>query len=284
MRTEQEMYDLILGVAKADKRVRAVLQNGSRSNPNVPKDIYQDFDIAYMVTDVVSFTKDHSWIDIFGKRLMLQMPETMRQLDGPNEDGHFGYLMLFEDGNRIDLSLVPINDDNLKQYDCLTLCLLDKDGIVPQYENASDKDFWVKPPDELFYYSCCNNFFWCLQNTAKGIARDELSYAMEMFNHYVRNELNDMVSYYIGINTDFSVSTGKMGKYFKKYLPAELYDQYAKTYSNSDYNNLWAAIFTACELFRTLAIKVVDYFGYTYNRQDDEGMIKYLNMVKNNEL
>ncbi|MFA5160235.1 MAG: aminoglycoside 6-adenylyltransferase, partial [Candidatus Omnitrophota bacterium] len=186
MRTEQEMVDLILGVAKEDKRVRAVLQNGSRSNPNAPKDIYQDFDIAYIVTDVNSFTKDLSWIDVFGKRLMLQMPETMRQLDGPNEDGHFGYLMLFEDGNRIDLSLVPLNNDNLKQYDCLTICLLDKDGIVPHYENASDKDFWVKPPDELFYYSCCNNFFWCLQNTAKGIARDELSYAMEMFNHYVR--------------------------------------------------------------------------------------------------
>ncbi len=109
MRTEQDMMDLILGVAKADERVRAVLMNGSRANTNAPKDIYQDFDVAYMVTDIEPFTKDHSWIDVFGKRLMLQMPETMRYPDNP--DGHFGYLMLFEDGNRIDLSLVPLNTE-----------------------------------------------------------------------------------------------------------------------------------------------------------------------------
>ena len=30
MRTEQEMYDLILGYAENDERVRAVLLNGSR--------------------------------------------------------------------------------------------------------------------------------------------------------------------------------------------------------------------------------------------------------------
>ena len=47
MRTEQEMMDLILGVAKTDERVRAVLMNGSRANHNAPKDNYQDFDVAY---------------------------------------------------------------------------------------------------------------------------------------------------------------------------------------------------------------------------------------------
>jgi hypothetical protein len=38
MRNEQEMLDLILNVAKADDRIRAVYMNGSRTNPNVKKD------------------------------------------------------------------------------------------------------------------------------------------------------------------------------------------------------------------------------------------------------
>ena len=38
MRTENEMYDLILEVAKNDARIKAVYMNGSRTNENVPKD------------------------------------------------------------------------------------------------------------------------------------------------------------------------------------------------------------------------------------------------------
>lgn len=60
-RTETEMMNLILGTAKEDERVRTVILNGSRANPNVKKDIFQDFDIVYIVREMESFTCDHSW-------------------------------------------------------------------------------------------------------------------------------------------------------------------------------------------------------------------------------
>ena len=44
MRSENEMYDLILDIAKNDVRIKAVYMNGSRTNENVPKDIFQDYD------------------------------------------------------------------------------------------------------------------------------------------------------------------------------------------------------------------------------------------------
>ena len=37
MRSENEMYNLILEVAKNDVRIKAVYMNGSRTNENVPK-------------------------------------------------------------------------------------------------------------------------------------------------------------------------------------------------------------------------------------------------------
>lgn len=40
MRTENEIYDLILSVAQNDNRIKAVYMNGSRTNDNVPKDIF----------------------------------------------------------------------------------------------------------------------------------------------------------------------------------------------------------------------------------------------------
>ena len=47
MRTEKEMFDLIISTAQSDDRIRAVYLNGSRTNPNVPKDIFQDYDVVY---------------------------------------------------------------------------------------------------------------------------------------------------------------------------------------------------------------------------------------------
>ena len=55
MRTEKEMYDLILNIANNDERIRAVYLNGSRTNPNVPKDIFQDYDVVYVVTETKPF-------------------------------------------------------------------------------------------------------------------------------------------------------------------------------------------------------------------------------------
>ena len=42
MRSENEMYKLFLDIASDDERIVAVYMNGSRTNINVPKDIFQD--------------------------------------------------------------------------------------------------------------------------------------------------------------------------------------------------------------------------------------------------
>ncbi|MDP2813260.1 MAG: aminoglycoside 6-adenylyltransferase [Erysipelotrichaceae bacterium] len=275
MRSDQEIFDLILNVAKSDPRVMAVLLNGSRANPNAPKDKYQDFDIVYVVTEMESWLKDNSWIDVFGDRIMLQMPETMRN---PENDGNFGYLMLFKDGHRIDLTLMPIG--NLNMSDKMTVVLLDKSKQLPDVEPSSDRDYHVKRPTLLEYNSCSNNFLWCLQNVAKGIARDELPYAMEMFNNVVREELNTMTAWYIGTLTDFSVSAGKMGKYFKRHLPSEVYQMIKATYSDSDYAHLWSAMFMAVECFEFMAKVVGEKMNYFYNQQDHDNMVNYLSRIK----
>lgn len=90
MRTEQEIMDLILDIAEADERIRAVLLVGSRADPKAPKDIYQDYDITYFVEDVAPFYNNPGWVEErFGKHLIMQMPETMRN---PTGDGDFAIL------------------------------------------------------------------------------------------------------------------------------------------------------------------------------------------------
>lgn len=278
MRTEKEMYDLLLNVAKADPRIKAVIMSGSRANPDCPKDIYQDYDIIYSVDDIKPFYNNIDWIEEqFGRPSVIQMPElNSHPLLPPANDRTFAYLMMFSDGNRIDLTIqkYPYIHDGES-----AIILLDKEGLIPEVK-VDPSYFLIKEPTAKVYHDTCNEFWWCLNNVAKGIARDELPYVMEMFNHYVRDMLNQMVEWYIGIKYNFSVSAGKMGKYSKRYLPDDLYKMYARTYSDSNYINIWESIFTACELFRMLAKEVAGYFNFTYNSQEDENMMKYINQVK----
>ena len=82
MRTEKEMFDLILGVAEKDERILGVYMNGSRANPKAPKDIFQDFDIVYVVKETKSFIRDKEWVDIFGERLIMQLPDELDKITG----------------------------------------------------------------------------------------------------------------------------------------------------------------------------------------------------------
>ncbi len=285
MRSEQEMLNLILNIAKADERIRAVYMNGSRANPNVKKDKFQDFDIVYVVTETASFLKDKSWISVFGDLAMVQEPDSNDFGWGQSADISRSYcwLMLFKDGNRIDLH-IQIIEAMYEEYlaDSLTVPILDKDNLLPPIQPSSDRGYWIKKPTKPQYDSCCNEFWWCLNNVAKGIVRDQIPYSMRMYHETVHKELDRMLEWYIGVNTDFSVSTGMWGKYFKEYLSEELYELYTKTYSN--YENLWMAIFASCELFRIAASAVGKHFGYVYNQSDDDNMMEYLLKMKNNEM
>ncbi len=62
MRSETQMLELIRNTALEDERIRAAWLEGSRANPNVPRDIFQDYDVVYVVNETESFREDKHWI------------------------------------------------------------------------------------------------------------------------------------------------------------------------------------------------------------------------------
>lgn len=77
MRTEQEMMDLILDIARQDSRIRIMTIEGSRTNINIPNDEFQDYDVTYFVTDMEAFISNDEWLKSFGNIIMMQKPEDM---------------------------------------------------------------------------------------------------------------------------------------------------------------------------------------------------------------
>lgn len=254
--------------------------NGSRVNPNVKKDCFQDYDVIYAVKDIRSFTSNHNWIHRFGAIMMVQMPEEML-LVPPDRDGKFPYLMQFMDGNRIDLTLAPVElINNFVRQDSLSKLLLDKDNCMEGFPPASDKDYLIKKPTEKEFLDCCNEFWWCSTNVAKGLWREELSYVKGMLDGPVRDMLIVMLEWHIGMKTDFIVNAGKFGKHFEKYIEKDMWVQFKRTFSNAEYENIWESFFVMGNLFREVANEIANAYGYPYPQGDDDRVTSYLKHVK----
>lgn len=275
MRSEQEMLDLILNTARQEDRIRAVILNGSRANPNAKRDSLQDFDIVYIVRELQPFLNEPGWIDRFGERIVMQTPDEM---DDPHcEDRQrFAYLMQFCDGNRIDLTLISRQAFDAQPQDSLSVLLLDKDNDLPPFPAPSEVDYLPQPPSELEFFNCCNEFWWVCPYVAKGLVRQEIPYARHMHEAVVRPQLFKMLTWYIGLKTDFKVNPGKHGKYYKRYLEATLWELLEKTYANADYEASWQALFATCQLFSQVAQVVAESFTYPYPLQDDQRVRAYL--------
>lgn len=280
MRSEQEILDLVLKVAKEDSRVRAVGMNGSRTNSKVPKDPFRDYDIVYLVTDMQSFMDDPNWVNVFGERIIMQTPEDMAMFP-PELGGKFSYLMLFADGNRIDLILTSIEEKDQYCYeDGLTIILLDKDGAMPNVSRPTDEEYWVKKPSADYFDDCCNEFWWVSTYVAKGLWRQEILYAYDHLN-LVRSMLIKMIEWKVGVETSFSLSTGKNGKYLKRYVDEETWVKLLMTYPSGDYEHLWNALFIMTDLFEEVATKVADNLYFKYPLEEAKKVKLYLKHVQN---
>jgi aminoglycoside 6-adenylyltransferase len=279
MRSEEEMLDLILETARQDERIRAVVMNGSRVNPNAPRDRFQDFDVVYFVTDVAPFRCNHEWIRRFGEIMIMQMPEEMQD-PPPSLDGSFGYLMQFSDGNRIDLGIDPLSMVDQNVADSLSRVLLDKDGLIPPLPLANDSSYVPKPPTAKAFADCCNEFWWVSIYVAKGLWREEILYAQHFLEHFVRDQLTKMLNWHIGLRTGFTRSPGTYGKYVRQYLDAGQWELLLKTYSDASYESTWEALFATCNLFRQLALEVAGHFGFEYQHGEDQRVSAHLEHVR----
>lgn len=275
MRTEKEILDIVLTYAQEHDEIKAVGMEGSRIHPKIKTDTLQDFDITYIVSDMNTFVNDEEWLDVFGKRIFMQKPEGMTLYE-PQLGNWFSYLMLLEDGNRIDLKLVPVDEIDLYIYsESLIKILLDKDNLIGEMPAPTNATYLITQPTLQHFDDCCNEFWWVSTYVAKGLCRKEFLYATDYFNQTLRTELYRMISWNIGIETNFSESIGKSQRFLENHVSKEIWDRIIETYKMDSYENLWHALFLQHDLFREVSKEVAEKQGYDYPKYD-ENITKYI--------
>lgn len=276
MRTKTEMLELFKKQTKEDNRIRLSVLEGSLTNVNIPKDKYQDYDVTFFVTERDSFLVSDSWLAIFGKVVFMQKPEDMT-LFPPEFPKMYSYLMYLEDGIKIDLSLVLVEDLPwyLEESDGLVEVLVDKDKLLSDLAPASDKNYWLKKPNQAEFNDCLNEFWHVSAYVAKGLARGELLFAMDHLHNNIRQELLRMMSWHIGYEQGYDRSLGKNYKFIQNYLSEENWQDFLLTFDLSTKEKMEQSFWHTLSLFQTYSRKVSVELGFDYPN-DDEVMISFI--------
>lgn len=198
-----------------------------------------------------------------------------------NYEETYSWLLMFSDGNRIDIGVETVDAmKSGKNRNKLFHPLLDKAGCLPKLPPPTDEEFYVRKPAETRFRGCCNEFFWSLCDVAKGILRDELPFAMSTYYTQSHPMLEIMLGWFAGSRTDYSVSCGKQNKYFKRYLPEDIYLSYTQTFPDGSYEHFWQSIKNSCGLFRKVAELTAESLGLAYPEEYEQGFMKYMELVK----
>ena len=264
MRAETEMLDLILHIAKTIQ-VEAVAMSGSRTDTKAPKDEFQDYDAVYIVDDLDNLTSDLSWLNQFGKRIIEQEVSLgNRRL----------YLMLFEDGNRIDLTLCP--KEHIQEWvesEAGFIVLEAPEHLFEPYSPNIER-YWMTPAIEMDFEKTCNEFWWVSAYVVKGICRNQLVYATDHLYGICQQELLKVLAWQVASDRG-AVDIGKNYKYLFQYLPAEKEKQFSNLLDFASLDKIIQSLFATMQFFHQEAQSLAQKMGFDYDKEVAEKMIEY---------
>lgn len=264
MRTDQEMLGLILQIAKK-LQVDAVALSGSRTNQKIQTDEFQDYDVVYIVDDLDYLSSDFSWLDQFGERIIEQeVTLGHRRL----------FLMLFEDGNRLDLTLCP--EDHIQEWvesEADFTVLEDTKGLFETYSPSPER-YWITPATETDFEKSCNEFWWVSAYVVKGICRNQVIYATDHLYGICQQELLKVLAWQVASDRG-KVDIGKNYKYLFNYLPAEKKKEFSNLLDFSSLDKIIQYLLATMQIFHQEAQSLSQKMGFEYDREVAEKMIQY---------
>ena len=264
MRTETEMLDLILQTAKM-LQVDATAMSGSRTDQKGKADEFQDYDLVYVVDDIDNLTSDLSWLNQFGKRIIEQEVSLgNRRL----------YLMLFEDGNRIDLTLCP--KEHIQEWvdsEAGFTVLEDPEHLFEPCSQNLER-YWTNPASQTDFKNSCNEFWWVSAYVVKGICRKQVIYATDHLYGICQQELLKILAWLVASDRG-AVDIGKNCKYLFNYLPTEKEKEFSNLLDFSSIDKITQSLFATMKFFHQEAQSLAQKMGFDYDKEVAEKMIEY---------
>lgn len=271
MRSEEEVVDALIAWAKRSDGIRAMRLTGSRGDPSRHADALSDYDVEVFVRDRTPFATDESWISVFGEA-MVRWP-LHPATTGSN--AWITQLVLYRDGVRIDFQITDAPPGQTPSLGGAYRVLVDKDDA---FGDAVPEDpFTLHPPDEETFAARVNAFWWDIVYVPKALCREELNPAKCMLDGAIRfDKLRPLIEWYIGTTVGWDVRTGLSGRWFKRYLPPELWRRYERTFAGAKSDDNWRALYATIDFTRTVATAVAQALSFDYPEETDADVTAYI--------
>jgi aminoglycoside 6-adenylyltransferase len=275
----------LLSWGESQSSVRAMLLTSTRAKPNPHLDLFSDYDVILAVSDVRPFYEDRSWLEDFGLVLVVYRDPIQRQ----HNQERFAYITQYEDGLKIDFTLMtaeilkhiagePKLPDEL---DVGYVVLMDKDGLTNDLKTPTFQAYIPTQPDEDTFLTVIEVFFHETTYVAKLLWRDELMPAKYSLDHGMKQgSLRKMLEWYIQGDSIWAIKPGALGKGLKKRLEPDLWAKLEKTYTGSDLEDNWEALFASIDLFREVAVEVARRLSFDYPEALEQRVVDYLLRVR----
>lgn len=251
--------------------VRAILLTSTRAVPGASVDQLSDYDVILVVEAVQPWATERDWLADFGEVLVVYWDQIYRDPDFGVEVS--GNVTQYADGLKIDFTLWPVtllqqivtSSTLAAELDAGYYVLLDKDGLAAQLPPPTYRAYLPKPPTETEYQTWVNDFLTDAPYVAKCLWRDELFPAKWCLDYDMKHVyLLKLLEWRVGVEYDWSVGIGSLGKGLKKRLPVELWPNVEACFGGADLTDNWTALANTLALFRQVAVEVGDALGYAY--------------------
>jgi aminoglycoside 6-adenylyltransferase len=271
--------------------IRAALLTSTRAIPNTHVDALSDYDVILIVQDVHSFVSNREWLDDFGEVLVVYWdsvyPDLVFGLDC------CGNVTQYSSGLKIDFTLWSVElfqkivaaPTLVDELDAGYQVLLDKDSLTETMQPPTFKAYIPKPPTLEQYQTHVNDFLTDAPYVAKCLRRGELlplKWALDYDMKHVY--LRQVLEWYVGVQYNWSVPVGSLGKGLKNLLPKDVWERLEQTYAGATIEENWKALEHTMELFRQVATEVGEHLGHAYPNDLHERVVVYVERIKQLEL
>lgn len=286
-RSREEVLQQLIAWADTQPLVRAVILTSSQAGDGSKVDRLSDYDVILFVTDTSPFVTDESWICSFGTPVVM-----FRWISG--EEGPMTQhtrLVNYADMVRIDFNLSPVAvlrqmleaPSCPKELDLGYRVLVDKDNLTRTLPLPTNQAYLPTVPTQNDFRELIEEFWWDATYVPKYLWRGELFTARITHEDLRFRHLFQMLDWWLGCKYDWSVGSGRAGRYLQQLLPSDMWVALGETCAGADIPDNWRAFWRMLDLFRDISHQVAAQLGFAYPDDLDTQVTAYLRKVSTME-
>jgi len=278
------LLDQIIHWVNRTEEIRVMLLTSSMASEIALPDEFSDLDIELVVSNDKEFLKSDNWLGNFGK-VIAKISD--------NEDSFEGKyamrMVLYDNDVKVDFKVYSIHAFKLEvnrielpvDWDIGYKFLVDKDELTKALKTPTYNSTVIKKPDPIEFSKLLNDIWWDMTYVAKCLKRDEIFYAKFMSENIMRSQyLVPLIEWYISSQNDWKVGTNKHGRFFKKYISEDLWKIITATFSGSDIEENWVALFAYADITHKLGTALAESLNYQYPNDLETNIRNYIISIK----